>query len=1002
MGQTEPRAGHPELACGVGIWDQDVYGNHRLLVEVTDAAPAVAAELPWRRQGVSVRSVMGDVDVIVLAPSGLRVHNTVTVEATGERGRIAFEPVEGPGAYAVHYLPYAHTGKPYYPQAAYRPPTRTADPGWAHRCGLDGGGVEGAGTDGPGATGTKAGGWARLPRAEAFRYEAASALDSFAPMGFAATGAECEALREAHSGERFVVFAEDRAYPLGRYGSLPARWARTAPGAAFTGAADRGEFYAVQVGVYALADLTEVRAEVRGLPFAVRCLSTGGVDARGAAFERNVEVVEGGVTALWCGVDVPEEARPGLYEGEIAVSARGVPEHTLPLRLTVRETVVEGHGAGDPARLARLRWLDSTLAQDDEVVPPFTPIKVDGQRLAILGRAVSLGPDGLPHRISSAFTPSVTRADGPERELLAAPVTFGVGRTLEYGPLAVDQPGPARARWSTTATGEAVHLRLDGELESDGFLALHATLEATADTELDVRLDVPLREDIARYAMGLGLTGRACPATYDWTWDTPTRNQDAFWLGDPAAGLHLSLRDEHYARPLNTNYYREKPLVTPRSWAGDGDGGVRLRTHDGVRTLTAFSGPLRLRAGESRRFTCRLLLTPFKPLDPARQLTERYFHAYASPGEVAAYGANVVNLHHATPPNPYINDPLLAAGTLRAYTDEAHRLGVRVKVYDTIRELTRHTPELPVLAALDDEIFAPGPGGGHAWLREHMGDSYVPGWVAPDVGDVAVVTSGDSRWHNSYVCGIDRLRRVVGVDGLYLDDVAYDRTTMKRVRKALARSAASAPLVDLHSCNQFRAPDGFASSANLYAELLPYVDRLWLGELFDYEGRDGADGADPAYWLVEMSGVPFGLMGEMLEGGGNPWRGLVFGMTARAPMTDVRPLWRAFDLLRLPEAEMTGWWAGEPPVRTGRADVLATTWRGPGGTAAALASWAPEPVEVVLGTEAGPVAAHAPVIEGFQPERSFAAGEPVPVAPGRGWLLRVDSPSADAGAATSP
>ncbi|MEU1150289.1 glycoside hydrolase domain-containing protein, partial [Streptomyces sp. NPDC005901] len=31
--------------------------------------------------------------------------------------------------------------------------------------------------------------------------------------------------------------------------------------------------------------------------------------------------------------------------------------------------------------------------------------------------------------------------------------------------------------------------------------------------------------------------------------------------GDPAAGLQLSLRDEHYARPLNTNYYREKPLV---------------------------------------------------------------------------------------------------------------------------------------------------------------------------------------------------------------------------------------------------------------------------------------------------------------------------------------------------------------------------------------------------------------------------------------------------------
>ncbi|MGW7069334.1 glycoside hydrolase domain-containing protein [Streptomyces sp. NPDC054855] len=972
MGET----GHPELACGIGSWDSDVYGNHRLLVraDASDtAAPAVAAELPWRRQDPDP----GAVDVIVIGPSGERVRNTVTVDATAERGRIAFEPVDGPGTYAVHYLPYAHTGKPYYPQAAYRPPTRTADPGWVHRCGLHG-----------------ADGWEKLPRAHAFGYEAASAVDSFAPLGFAATEDECVRLQRAHSGAQLLLFGEDRAHPLGRYERLPARWALATPFAPLDVTADRGEFHAVQVGVYALRELTDVRGEIRGLPFSVRCLSTGGTDARGQTFERRVAVGQGHAGALWFGVEVPEETQPGLYEGEIAVRAAGVPERVLPLRVTVGQDAVPDGGAGEPWRLARLGWLDSTLAQDDEPLAPFTPIEVaatdGGQRLGLLGRTVDIGPEGLPRRLVSTFTPSVTRADGPPRDLLAAPVTLDLGRPLAHGPLSLDRPGPARVHWSSRAAGQDVLLRTEGELEADGFLVVRATVEATADTELDVTLDVPVREEVARYAMGLGLTGRACPVTYDWAWDTPTRNQDAFWIGDPAAGLQLSLRDEHYARPLNTNYYREKPLRTPRSWAGDGAGGVRLRTSEGVRDLSAFSGPLTLRAGESRCFEFRLLLTPFKPLDPSRQLSERYFHAYASPTEIAGYGANVANLHHATPPNPYINDPLLGADALRSYTGEAHRLGIQVKVYDTVRELTRHTPELPVLASLGDEIFAPGPGGGHAWLREHLGGNYVPGWVAPDVGDVAVVTSGDSRWHNSYVCGIERLRRVVGVDGLYLDDVAYDRTTMKRVRKVLSASGERPPLVDLHSCNQYREPDGFASSANLYAELLPYVDRLWLGELFDYEGTDGAAGGDPAYWLVEISGIPFGLMGEMLEGGGNPWRGLVFGMTARAPMTDVRPLWHAFDQLRLVEAEMTGWWTTDaPPVRTGRADVLATTWEGPGGIATALASWAGEPVDITLGTATGPISAYAPAIEGFQPERKFAAGEAIRVEPGRGWLLRL-------------
>lgn len=973
MGET----GHPELACGIGSWDSDVYGNHRILVRAaaTDStAPAVASELPWRRQDPDPAAV----DVIVVGPSGERVRNTVAVEVTAEAGRIAFEPVDGPGAYAVHYLPYAHTGKPYYPQAAYRPPTRTADPGWVHRCGLH-----------------DAFGWEKLPRAEAFGYEAASAVDSFAPLGFAATDDERSRVQQAHSDEQFLLFGEDRAHPLGRYERLPARWALATPFAPLDVTADRGEFYAVQAGVYALQELAGLRAEIRGLPFAVRCLSTGGVDARGQAFERHVSVSEGCAGALWFGVEIPEDAQPGLYEGEIAVRASGAPERALPLRLAVGQDAVTDGGAGEPWRLARLGWLDSTLAQDDEPVAPFTAVETaaaeaGGQRLTLLGRTVELGPEGLPRRLVSTFTPTVTRADGPPRDLLAAPVTLDIGRPLEHGPLSMERPGPARVRWSARAAGDDVLLRTEGELEADGFLVVRATVEATADTELDVTLDVPVREEVARYAMGLGLTGRSCPAAFDWEWDTPTRNQDAFWLGDPAAGLQLSLRDEHYARPLNTNYYREKPLRTPRSWAGDGAGGVRLRTSEGVRRLRAFSGPLALRAGESRCFEFRLLLTPFKPLDPARQLSERYFHAYASPTEIAEYGANVANLHHATPPNPYINDPLLGADALRSYTEEAHRLGIQVKVYDTVRELTRHTPELPVLAALGDEIFASGPGGGHAWLREHLGRDYVPGWVAPDVGDVAVVTSGDSRWHNSYVSGIERLRRVVGVDGLYLDDVAYDRTTMKRVRKVLSASGETPPLVDLHSCNQYREPDGFASSANLYAELLPYVDRLWLGELFDYDGADGSAGADPAYWLVEISGIPFGLMGEMLEGGGNPWRGLVFGMTARAPMTDVRPLWRAFDRLRLPEAEMTGWWATDaPPVRTGRDDVLATTWEGPGGTVTALASWSPEPVDVVLTAASGTVAAYAPAIEGFQPERAFAAGEAVRVEPGRGWLVRI-------------
>jgi len=47
------------------------------------------------------------------------------------------------------------------------------------------------------------------------------------------------------------------------------------------------------------------------------------------------------------------------------------------------------------------------------------------------------------------------------------------------------------------------------------------------------------------------------------------------------------------------------------------------------------------------------------------------------------------------------------------------------------------------------------------------------------------------------------------------------------------------------------------------------------------------------YWLTEVSGIPFGLMGEMLQDGGHPYRGMLYGMTARSSMVRARTLRRS-------------------------------------------------------------------------------------------------------------
>jgi len=232
----------------------------------------------------------------------------------------------------------------------------------------------------------------------------------------------------------------------------------------------------------------------------------------------------------------------------------------------------------------------------------------------------------------------------------------------------------------------------------------------------------------------------------------------------------------------------------------------------------------------------------------------------------------VVNLHHAGKLNPYINYPFQFAAEMTAETAAAHAAGLKYKIYYTVRELSHHAEEIWAFRSLNGEIFqetgaaviadqfakveervdvAGGTGG--PWLREHLVGRYVPAWqsVLPDGEmDQAIATTGLSRLHNYYIEGLAWLIRELGIDGIYLDGVGYDRQIMKRLRKAMDRARPGC-LFDFHSGNNFHPAYGLNNVLSLYMEVLPYVDSLWIGEGFDYN-------ESPDYYMTEICGIPFG------------------------------------------------------------------------------------------------------------------------------------------------
>ena len=866
-----------------------------------------------------------------------------------------------------------------------------------------------------------------------------------------------EAFKKEHPA-KFWLFGEDRQLAV-RNPIIPAHWFEN--GAKqfqqFSGVARPGEFYVFQVGLVPGEKTTPLDCRVvfdslKGSEATVLS-GTDYRDARTGERRLLIDPIQDGkrlsdpVTPVWLGLQIPEHATPGAYAGQVLFRTsvfRSEPdpipggdshapfEERLAFSIMVEGEPLKESGTEDAWRLARLKWLDSNIGDSGtQVTRPFTPIKVNERTrsLDILGRRITLGPNGIPAQFTSFFSGSNTGIVATGREAFRTPPSLecrigGKLRVWKTEEFKFSSRSPTEVRWHSVSTGGDVRLEVKGTLEFDGNLRLAMNLSNTSSDDAhrvdgipvdDVRFVVLWNKDVAKYSMGLGLQGGLCPEKHDWKWDV-SKHQDAIWIGDVNLGAMLRFKGgEDFRRPLINAYYDFSPLKLPASW---GSGGIRIENSAVGPALTAYSGPTK--AGAIAKgsgglcFDIDWYFTPFKPIDIKQHFTDRYYHAtQGAPVEDTAAlkkeGVNIVEIHHNRLCNPYINYPYNADSFphLQSFVKKAHADGVRVNLYYTTRELTQNLPEFFALKSMAGEIILPrrdgvawpvtNGGGPHPWLKEHAGMDIVPAWREnlkfPEYKqklDLAVITTPDSRWNNFYLAGLDYLVKKAGIDGLYIDDTALDRKSMQRARRILDADGNTGRRVNMHSWNHFNGLAKWSNSSIAFMELYPYYDGLWHGEGFNAN-------ASPEFMLVEMSGIPYGLMSEMLDHP-NPWHGMVFGMRVRWPWSgDPRNIWKLEDQFGISDSDYIGWWDPACPVKTDHPLAKASVYQKTGRTLIALASWAPAKTEVklainwaALGLDPGTTILRAPACGGFQDEAVFSAAAAIPVEPGKGWLLIVD------------
>ena len=245
-------------------------GNHRALIRLTEGGAVAHLDLEWRRHDKEVDKPRF---IIINKQTQDTVKNIYRVEVNNEHCEILFGPAEE-GEYYFYYLPFEKQGGWGGYHKDYLARESLPDKGWLRENDVDNKNLH------------------DFIEAKCIELQARTEFDSFYPMEVIATEKEKEALIASNSDSEFLLFPEDRKYPIRMLDNIPQRWVLKPITEKLKGVACKNEYYAFQIGLWALTDIEDVKVEfapLTGNKFtlpasAMTCFNTGGIDPSGKSF----------------------------------------------------------------------------------------------------------------------------------------------------------------------------------------------------------------------------------------------------------------------------------------------------------------------------------------------------------------------------------------------------------------------------------------------------------------------------------------------------------------------------------------------------------------------------------------------------------------------------------------------------------------------------------------------------------------------------------------------
>ncbi len=698
----------------------------------------------------------------------------------------------------------------------------------------------------------------------------------------------------------------------------------------------KNEIFVLQVAVLSEADdvIESISTDSRLI---VSCINTDIVDKYGRKSSNTVKLKANTIQPLFFTVQKTDECAE--FENAVITMNTEKESREFTVCFELADIPVVNNGYNDLWRLSRLNWLNSSLAIDETLVKPFVSPALSDDCLAILGREISLGDNGLPQQVYSKFDEAVQLCSDVQKKLFAKPAEFVIGDYSLNGGQTESTAYNNRIENRTVCTDDNMDTEILSVLRYDGQMEYSVKITPKRDfTVSDASLNFYINKDCTRLMHGLGHRASAAE-NLSFKWDND-KQQDSVFIGAVNCGMRVKFKAENYRRPLINIFYKNLPLNVPvTTWDNNGRGGIGVRVKNCYTNICAYTGEFEFKKGEIRTFNVELHFTPFKQIDYKKTFGVRYSHSndlrdeYKEIDRATKNGLNYVTFHQGNMIMPFINYPFYEVDRLKKAVSYAREKGIGIKLYYTEREHSNHMAETFVYKALGDEIILRKQGVSHSWQKEkpqwlvdNFGADIIPGWFVKykhgkykNDHDISFIVRPDTRLDNYYIEGLNWLVENVGIKGIYIDDTSLDRTTLERAKKILDKTDG---LIDMHMWNHEEPRAGDVSCLNLYAELLPFLDSIWLGEGFFYKKYS------PEYMLCEVSGIPYGVTGQMLEGGGDFYAGMLYGMNNRFGWgyTNAVQMYRVWDDFAISDSRMLGYWHSENPVKTDNENVLATVY----------------------------------------------------------------------------